>query len=82
MPVGELLRQATGDVVELRHPSGELVGTLLLHRPPTREEYAKFMAEAEAEIDELRRRAYRSESGVTTAELLSKLLDMTLQQRS
>jgi hypothetical protein len=82
MPVAELLRQATDDVVELRQASGTLVGTLMLHRPPSRQEYAKFLAAAEAEIDELRRRAYRPEPGITTAELLSKLLQLTLNERS
>lgn len=77
MPLGEVLRQATDDTIEIRTPAGELLATVFLEsRPPeaTEEEYAELVARAEADIDELRRIANTPrEKCVTVDEHLAKL---------
>jgi hypothetical protein len=74
MPVGELLRQATDQVVELRSPAGALLATMYLEAEPPAAEYADALQRAEQDIEELRRRRRSpKENDLTTAELLSRL---------
>jgi hypothetical protein len=77
LPIRDVVRQATGDLIELRQATGELIGTIMLHRVPTEEEYAAAIAAAEADIDELRRRANSTEPCLTTEELFAKLLQLS-----
>ncbi len=82
LPIREVIRQATGELIELRQASGELVGTIVLHRVPSAEEYEAAIAAAEADIDELRRRANSKEPCLTTEELFAKLLQLSKNERA
>jgi hypothetical protein len=81
-PIRDIVEQAKDGVIELRQPNGELVATLTLNRPPSPEEYAPFMAAAEENIEVLRQRAHSSLPGISTAELLSRLLTLTLREKT
>ena len=72
MPVGEVLRQATDKVIELRNESGALVATVLLPSYPTEEDYAAAIARAD--IGEIRRRrARRADECLTLEQLMARL---------
>jgi hypothetical protein len=80
MSIRDIFTQAKGEIIEFRDSAGDLVGTLTLTRPPTEEEYSRFIAETEADIDELRRRC-ESTQWFTTAEVFAKLLQLSEKER-
>jgi hypothetical protein len=74
MPLGEFLRSAADDVIDICDPSGALLAKVLLKPEPEGENYASLLADAEANIAELRRRRVSDRSkDVTTAQLLARL---------
>ncbi len=74
MPVGEVLRQATGNLIELRSESGALIATVHLAAYPTEEDYAEAVARAESDLDELRRRRARpADEFLSLKQLMAKL---------
>ena len=80
MPIRDVIAKAKDEVIEFRDLAGDLVGTLKLTRPPTDEEYSRFITEAELDIDELRRRCESTE-WFTTAEVFARLLQLAAKER-
>jgi hypothetical protein len=71
--LGELLEFASDRVVEVRHEDGTLVATVVLSRDDAGVDYDRLVAEAERDIDELRRRANDPRPALSTLEFIAAL---------
>lgn len=61
-------------MIEIRHADGALVATIVLSRDDAGVDYDALIAEAEKDIDEIRRRRQEPLSkDITTDELLARL---------
>ncbi len=73
LPIGQLLGSATDSEIQITDPSGNPVARILLtpHTPEGKTNVG--VADAETELEELRRRReHRRADDVTTAELLTR----------
>jgi hypothetical protein len=72
-PIGDVLDSANGSDIEIRDQCGQVLARIIINpEPPTAEESAA-LEQAEAEIEELRRREASDRSNdVTTEELLAR----------
>ena len=73
MPLGQLLHSTNDSNIEIRDEAGGVVAQIFLHTLKKSEVCQEHSKLAEAEIDELRRRANDRRGDVTTAELLARL---------
>jgi hypothetical protein len=71
--IREVLTSATDRIVEIRDESGHLVATLTFPTDEDDFDYEPFLAMAEREIDELKRRASDPRPGLTTREFFDSL---------
>ncbi len=71
--LGELLKFASDRVIEVRHDDGTLAGTIVLSRDDGGVDYDRLVAEAERDIDELRRRANDPRPALSTLEFIAAL---------
>jgi hypothetical protein len=76
--LGEFLESAGDRVIELRLEDGTLVATIVLSRDDLGVDYEALVAEAERNIDEIRRRMQEPLSkAITTDQLLQRLESST-----
>lgn len=84
MPLRDIFRHTATEPIEFYSATGELMGTLFMDVPEAlAAKYAAGVAQAEADIDELRRIARTPrEKCITSAEMLAKLESLASESAS
>ncbi len=72
-PIGDVLRNAAGDSIEIRDANGELMATVAMSTMNDGFDYGPYLDEAQRIIDEHRRKPFDRKKCLTTAELMEKL---------
>jgi hypothetical protein len=72
-PIGDVLRNASGDLLEIRDVNGDLMATVVISTVKAGFDYSPYLDEAQRIIDEHRRKPFDRQRCLTTAELMEKL---------
>ena len=78
--IGELLREAAGQSVEIRDADGELIATLEMSTVKDGFDYGPYLPLVERELEEIEKRAASPGPWLTTEEFLSGLREPEMDE--